>query len=205
MPKHLCRQTRRLVLRPLEPRDYEFWREAELDAPPRRNRWDRGPRSAREATPAEFRSLLRRQATWRKSDSFYILGVFERATGALVGNVSVMNVMRGVTQSAFLGYSIHGAHWGKGYGREAVRALIDVAFRDLKLHRVEAGVEPGNRRSIRLARALGLRKEGLKRRAVYLRGGWVDLIMYGATCEEFGVRWRGRPRPLSAPLRRARP
>ena len=38
-----------------------------------------------------------------------------------------------------------------------------------------------------------LRKEGLKKRAVFLRGRWNDLVMYSATCEEFGVRWHGIP------------
>ena len=78
------------------------------------------------------------------------------------------------------------------FHREAVRAAIDIAFHDLKLHRVEAGVEPRNRRSILLARSLGLRKEGLKKRAVQLRANtWVDLVVYAATSEDFGSKWRG--------------
>ncbi len=38
------------------------------------------------------------------------------------------------------------------------------------------------------------RKEGLKKRAVFLRGKWVDLVIYSATCEEFGVKWKGVPK-----------
>lgn len=72
-------------------------------------------------------------------------------------------------------------------------AIIDIAFRDVKLHRVEAGIEPTNRRSILLARSIGLRKEGLKKRAVFLRGMWNDLVMYSATCEDFGYKWQGIP------------
>jgi len=76
-----------------------------------------------------------------------------------------------------------------------VRALIDIGFRDLRLHRLEAGIEPGNRRSILLARSLGLRKEGLKRRAVFLRDTWVDLGIYAVTCEDVGIPWKGTAKP----------
>jgi ribosomal-protein-alanine N-acetyltransferase len=105
-----------------------------------------------------------------------------------------MDVLRGLGQTAYLGYFINNPFWGKGYGKEAARAAIDIAFRDVKLHRIEAGIEPRNRRSIFLARSLGLRKEGLKKRAVFLRGKWNDLIMYSATCEEFGFKWKGVPK-----------
>jgi [ribosomal protein S5]-alanine N-acetyltransferase len=194
-PGRLRRRTRRLEIRPLAPRDYLRWRNAYSGALPKRNAWDRGRREAPALSRARFRALLGEQKKRRAADVFYDLAVFRRATGELVGTVSAMDVLRGLSQSAFLGYAILNRHWRRGYGKEAVRAMLDVAFRDLRLHRVEAGVEPGNRRSIALARSLGLRREGLKRRAVFLRGRWVDLLMYGATCEEFGVRWAGRARP----------
>jgi hypothetical protein len=72
---------------------------------------------------------------------------------------------------------------------KAVRAAIDIGFRDLNLHRIEAGVEPGNIRSIRLARKMKMRREGLKKRAIYLRGRWVDLIVYTLTSEDLGYRF----------------
>lgn len=187
MPR-LRRATRRLVLRPLTASDYGVWREGRLSLGPRKNPWDLAPRGAKNATRAAFRKTLAANAERRKAGVHYALGVFEKSSGALVGGASVMDVVRGVTHSAYLGYWIHNAHWGKGYGKEAVRALIDVAFRDLKLHRVEAGVQPYNRRSILLARALGLRKEGLKKRMVFLDGAWRDLVMYSATCDEFGFK-----------------
>ena len=43
----------------------------------------------------------------------------------------------------------------------------------------------------RLARSAGLRKEGLKKRAAFLRGKWIDLVVYAGTCEEFGFSWKG--------------
>lgn len=42
--------------------------------------------------------------------------------------------------------------------------MIDIGFKDIKLHRIEAGIEPGNKRSIALAKSLKMRREGLKKR-----------------------------------------
>ena len=86
----------------------------------------------------------------------------------------ILDIIRGPSQSAFLGYGLFNRHRGQGFGKEAVNAMIEIAFKDLNLHRIEAGIEPTSRRSILLARSLKLRKEGLKKRAVLLRGQWVD-------------------------------
>ncbi len=179
------------MIRPLTAADFRAWHTAHGGLPPPQNRWDRGRRGPDELSRSRFREVLRSQRLLRRQDRHYSLAVFERATGTLVGGVSLMDVVRGLAQSAFVGYFVHSPFWRRGYGAEAVRALLDVGFRDLKLHRLEAGIEPENRRSILLARSLGLRKEGLKRRAVFLRDSWVDLGMYAVTCEELGFPWKG--------------
>ena len=143
---------------------------------------------------ANFQKILKSQKKLRDQDQFFDLAVFEKSSGKMVGTVAVMDVLRGLGQTAYLGYFIHNKFWGRGYGKEATLAMVDIAFRDIRLHRIEAGIEPTNRRSIMLARSIGLRKEGLKKRAIYLRGKWNDLVMYSATCEEFGVKWKGTPK-----------
>jgi ribosomal-protein-alanine N-acetyltransferase len=183
------RKTKRLLLRPLRPSDYPAWRLAADTMSEPLNRWDRKPKTP-DVSRAKFREILRRQARERASGAWFSLGVF--AGRELVGKVSLMNISRGLDQMGYLGYRIYNPHWGKGYGYEAAKAMIDIAFTDLGLHRVEAGVEPMNVRSIRLARKLGLRLEGRKRRAVYLRDGWRDLLAYAACCEDYGLQWRGQ-------------
>jgi len=180
------------VIRPLVAGDFDAWREAHRRESQPRNRWDVWALEAASLTRAKFRALLRGQRVRRRREISYHLAVFLAKTGECIGGVSVMDVIRNVSQSAYLGYAIRHRHWGAGYGKEAVRAAFDIAFRDLRLHRLEAGVEPGNVRSIRLARSLGMRREGLKRRCVHLRGEWLDLVAYAITCEELGMRFRGR-------------
>lgn len=185
-------KTRRLVVRPLVLGDYRAWKNAYTGMLPPRNAWDRSHRHPDDMSVAQFKKALSSQRKLLEQDRFYDLAVFRRDTGEMIGTIGIMDVNRGLGQSAYLGYRIFNRHWSQGYGKEAVTAGIEIAFRQLKLHRVEAGVEPTNRRSILLARSLGLRKEGLKKRAVFLRGKWLDLVVYAATCEEWGIPWKGK-------------
>lgn len=191
---YFMRQTKRIEVRPLMIKDYDAWLEYYSSMHSKRNIWDRENRISSELKKEKFKKIIKSQLDLRKKDQFYDLAVFERFSGQLIGAVSAMDVLRGLAQTAYLGYFIHNNFWGKGYGKEAVLELIDIAFRDIKLHRIEAGIEPNNRRSIMLARSIGLRKEGLKKRAVFIRGEWRDLVMYSATCEEFGISWEGAPK-----------
>ena len=189
--KLLTRITPRLVVRPIESKDYSVWRQANLTMLRPQNIWDLGPIPQRKLTQSGFRKMLRGQTERRKKDTFYSLGVFDKA-GTLVGGVSIMEVARGISQTAFLGYRIFNRYWGKGYAKESVRAVIEIGFEDIKLHRIEAGIEPKNLRSIRLAKSLGMRREGLKKRALFLRKTWVDLIMFTVTTEDGGRKFNTR-------------
>lgn len=190
----LQRKTKRLIVRPLVVSDFRRWKTYFSSMSPPQNKWDNKNRNESDLNTPSFRKILQSQKMMRESDRFYDLAVFEKTSGEMVGTVAAMDVLRGLGQTSYLGYFIHNRFWGKGYGKEAALAMIDIAFRDIKLHRIEAGIEPSNRRSIMLARSIGLRKEGLKKRAVFLRGQWIDLVMYSATCEEFGVKWKGLPK-----------
>ncbi len=181
-------------MRPLVGSDYLEWKRAFTSMQSQKNKWDRKNKNEKELTRPAFRKILMSQKSLRDADKFFDLAVFENSSGLMLGTVAVMDVLRGLGQTAYLGYFIHNPYWGKGFGKEAALAVIDIAFRDIKLHRIEAGIEPTNRRSIFMARSIGLRKEGLKKRAVFLRGGWVDLSIYSVTCEEFGIKWRGIPK-----------
>lgn len=184
----LTRKTRRLVIRPLEAKDYEAWKEAYLRMGKPQNNWDLGPRSPDALKKSDYKGILKAQVDKRKRDYFYDLAVFDKK-GALIGGVSLMDVSRAISQTCFLGYRIFNAYWGKGYAKEAVKATLDIGFDDLKLHRIEAGIEPNNKRSLKLAKSLKMRREGVKKRALFLRNKWVDLVMYTLTCEDVGRKY----------------
>jgi RimJ/RimL family protein N-acetyltransferase len=116
----------------------------------------------------------------------------------LVGDVAVGLDRDG--RIATLGYSLASAHQGKGFGREAVGAVVDRLFDELGVHRVEANVDPRNIASARLVEDLGFVYEGTAVSAVWSRGEWTDDDRYALT-EESRASWMERPRHRPAEVR----
>lgn len=187
------RKTKRLIIRPLQKADYNVWKIAHTTILPQKNKFDTSlNRKESEATKKIFSKLLRDQNSKRQREDYFEYGVFLKTSGELIGRIGLGHFIRSVTQSSIMGYALFNRHWGLGYGEEAVSALIDIAFRDHKLHRVVAGIEPDNKKSIRLVKKLGFRKEGISKRIVLLRGEWQDLIQYALTTEDKKMKWAGQ-------------
>jgi len=92
----------------------------------------------------------------------------------LVGVVNVSEIVRGSFQSAYLGYYAFEPLAGRGLMRKGLALLITRAFTTMKLHRLEANIQPGNERSVNLVKALGFRREGFSRRYLKIAGRWRD-------------------------------
>lgn len=107
------------------------------------------------------------------------------ASGELVGQVSINNIVRGAFQSCTLGYWVGHAHARRGYMTEAIRLAIAHAFRALTLHRVEANIIPRNAPSIGLVKKLGFRYEGTALRYLKIAGVWEDHERWAMTVEEW--------------------
>jgi len=187
----LERRGKKVIVRPYKPTDYEAWKRAQgCSHLKRSNKWDSARRpDPSELTKSKFNKILKSQKKNRDKDYFYDFGIFLK-DGTLVGGVSIMDISRQVFQNAYLGYRIYNIYWGKGYGSEGVQLALDIAFKDLKLHRLEAGIEPTNRRSIALARKIGLKKEGFSKARLFLRNKWLDMTLYVARSEDFGIVWK---------------
>jgi ribosomal-protein-alanine N-acetyltransferase len=121
-------------------------------------------------TNAAFRQFLRRS----QSDECRSWLIVRRADRVLLGAVEMTQIAAGNFRSAYLGYHIGVPFARQGYMREAVTAVLRIAFGRLRLHRVEANIQPRNRASIRLVRGLGFRREGYSPRYLKLGGRWRD-------------------------------
>jgi [ribosomal protein S5]-alanine N-acetyltransferase len=114
--------------------------------------------------------------------------------GAIVGGININEIVRGVFRSGYLGYQIGAPHARRGFMTEALALVLGQAFGPLRLHRVEANIQPGNRASIALVRRAGFRREGLSRRYLKIGGRWRDHERWALTVEEWRRRIRHRRR-----------
>ena len=117
------------------------------------------------------------------NDKRFAFGIY--LGGELVGRVSLDNVVRGAWQNATVGYFVDQERNGHGIGTEAVRAAVAYGFEKARLHRVQAGVMPRNKASIRVLEKVGFRHEGVSLRYLYINRVWEDHNMYAITSEEW--------------------
>ncbi len=136
------------------------------------------------ARPPGFLSL----AYWRSNAEYlehenraersYGFVAFERDGAEVVAaQINLWNILRGVSLSATLGYSLASSAQGRGLATEAVGAVVDFALDVLGLHRVVATYQPTNDRSGRLLRRLGFGIEGYSRDHLFIGGAWRDSIL----------------------------
>jgi ribosomal-protein-alanine N-acetyltransferase len=132
------------------------------------------------ATPEEYRRYLK-YARRANQESFFVI---EAASDELAGVVNINDIVRHHELSGRLGYYAFVPHAGKGLMREAVALVIERAFGELGLHRLEANVQPANTRSIALLKALGFRREGTARGFLKIGNRWRDHERWALLAED---------------------
>lgn len=103
----------------------------------------------------------------------------------VAGLVILSDIVRGYVQSATLAYCAFTPYAGRGYVREGCELGIRRAFHELKLHRVEASIQPLNERSRGIVRSLGFRLEGFSPRYIKISGKWRDHERWALLKEEW--------------------
>lgn len=105
--------------------------------------------------------------------------------GALIGNINISEIIPGAFRSAFLGYWIGAPFQGQGYATEALWLAIRYAFGALRLHRLEANIQPENTQSLALVRRLGFHKEGFSPRYLKIGGRWRDHERWAVVADQW--------------------
>jgi ribosomal-protein-alanine N-acetyltransferase len=105
---------------------------------------------------------------------FEAMLVCRSGDGAILGFFNLSQIVRRALQSAYLGYAVGKPYSGQGYMRDGLELVLRRAFTELRLHRIEANIQPGNHASIALARGAGFRREGFSPRYLKIGGRWRD-------------------------------
>ena len=132
------------------------------------------------------RAHLRKAAADSNADRAYSFGIFTH-DDEIVGTLNLSNVARGAWQNATIGYFVDEVHNGKGFATEAIQLAVELAFTELRLHRVQAAVMPRNPASIRALEKAGFRKEGESLRYLQITGRWEDHLILAITTEDLGL------------------
>ena len=120
-----------------------------------------------------------------RGESFEFLLVRRRSDGAIAGYFDVSQIIRGPLQSAFLGYGGVAGLSGQGYMSEGLALLLRHAFVELRLHRLEANIQPGNEPSLALVRRAGFVREGFSERYLKIGGRWRDHERWAIRVEQW--------------------
>jgi ribosomal-protein-alanine N-acetyltransferase len=128
------------------------------------------PWTVASSSSAQFRAFVERMA--QPANAAFL--VCRRDSDRIVGVINMTNIVLGLFRSAYLGYYAFTGHEGQGLMREGLQAVVRHAFRSLKLHRLEANIQPGNVRSLALVNSCGFSKEGYSPRYLKIGGRWRD-------------------------------
>lgn len=171
--------TKRLLLRKLVVSDYaDMYEYSRLEEVTRYLVWEPHPD---EHYTARYLDTV--QAQYRNGE-FYDWGVEWRETGKLIGTCGFTSFDL-PNKRAEVGYVINPAFSGRGVATEALMAVLDYAFNELKLHRVEAKYIYGNDASRRVMEKCSMTFEGILRGYMYIKREFRDIGICSILADEF--------------------
>jgi RimJ/RimL family protein N-acetyltransferase len=141
-----------------------------------------GPRSRDEVQEA-FEGKIAATAIRAEGD-FLALAAELASTGEIVGDI-VLGLVSEEHRTGEIGYIVHPDHHGHGYATEAGRAVLRVAFEDLRLHRVTGRLDARNVASARVLEKLGMRREALQVENELVKGEWQSELVYAILDREW--------------------
>jgi RimJ/RimL family protein N-acetyltransferase len=177
------RFTPRLELRPFRRRDLDALVEAVLDSKGDLEPWLPWAEGKYKRSDA-LRFIRDSAAAWVDARAFDMTIRSRDEPEVHIGNISVWHTSRR-ERSGEIGYWIRSSHKNTGVATEAGARMVQVAFEELRLHRVTLRIALGNRASERVAEKLGFMHEGVLRREVLIRGEWLDHSLWALLDEEY--------------------
>ena len=166
--------TRRLTLRQLTPRDLAGLHACFGD-PAAMRYWDGPPSETLDDTAKTLRWMSKATSPY----NYLVWAVARTSDDACIGMVNYHN-REARHRRVDIGYIIAPQHQRRGYAREAVGALIGYCEGTLRVHRMQALIQPENTASIGLVEGLGfVREGGVLRDHVLVGERWAGVMVFG--------------------------
>lgn len=127
--------------------------------------------------PSDWNSHQEWWSNIGKDPSKVVFAIRKHGSNNIIGHVQIMNIS-GIHQSAHISVRIgEAAERGHGYGREATSLAVAYCWNHLNLGRIGVTVFKTNERALKVYSSLGFEMEGLLRRAFFIDGQWVDVVL----------------------------
>jgi ribosomal-protein-alanine N-acetyltransferase len=128
-------------------------------------------------TIADAEELLGRMIEGVKNNEGLTWGITFKDNEKLIGTIGFWRIDKDHYRTE-IGYMLHPDHWRKGIISEAMDAVIDFAFRELKFHSIEAQLTPENVGSVKVLEKAGFTKEGHFKENYFFEGKFSDTAVY---------------------------
>lgn len=126
---------------------------------------------------SESEAMISSMEQSRENGSGISWGICLDPAGPVIGVAGVWRIVREHFRGE-IGYTLLPEFWNRGLMTEVLRRIIRFAFDDMKLHSLEANVNPQNSSSIRLLEKLGFVREAYFRENFYFNGQFLDSAIY---------------------------
>ncbi len=169
--------TERLLLRPPEHRDFRQWSGLRANSASFLMPWEptwSTDHLARRAFSARVRWAVRATSEGTALPLFLI----RREDDVLLGAITLDQIRRGPAQAATIGYWIGQPFARQGYMRETIRAVVNHAFTEMDLSRIEAACLPENAASRGVLERSGFKYEGVAQSYLQINGRWRNHVLY---------------------------
>jgi [ribosomal protein S5]-alanine N-acetyltransferase len=133
--------------------------------------------------------FIRKTKELEESADAIMWAICLKGDSKLIGTICLWNIKKEHFR-AEVGYNLIPDYWGKGIMQEAITAVIDYGFRVMKLHSIEANVNPGNAASIKLLERNKFVREAYFRENYYYSGKFLDTAIYSLLIDEWGSNSR---------------
>ena len=173
-------ETERLILREFKKSDwravYEYFSDPEVF------RYQRGgPYSAEQSQEYVERAIRRRK---EKSRQHYEFAIILKSESRLIGAVR-LSINDAASRQGNIGYDLNRNYWGRGFGTEVARSIVNFGFNELKLHRITAGCNADNHASAHVLEKCGMRREAFFREDLFAKGAWRNELVYAILEQEW--------------------
>ena len=125
----------------------------------------------------EARQFIEKINNGIKANEWIYWAITQETDKKLIGTFCIWHISE-ENSRAEIGYALHPDWQGKGIMKEAMDAVLEYGFKEMKLHSIEANVDPDNQPSIKLLEKKGFIKEAHFKENVFFNGSFLDSAIY---------------------------